>query len=267
MKVSIPIYNKIKRTVQFTYEKLKLFRREKILGRKLAISTVDSISAYLFKQEQGIETKKATYEILKPKGSYKTFVENLNRVTKYSILILLFLMRVARQTASWLKITDATAVPVCLNKNANSRKTMKDFASWGHTGNGWFYGLKMHITVDADRKLLAVTFTSGNVHDKTVFIKLNKFLYGIFVADSGYTSGKMAREFYQEGKRILFTKPRKNMDKLITSWQNALYQTRMIVEIPFNILKRFHNLVTSLPRSINGYPSNYVHSLLAYMFV
>jgi len=84
MKVSIPIYNKIKRTVQFTYEKLKLFRREKILGRKLAISTVDSISAYLFKQEQGIETKKATYEILKPKGSYKTFVENLNRVTKYT---------------------------------------------------------------------------------------------------------------------------------------------------------------------------------------
>jgi len=60
MKVSIPLYNKIKRTVQFAYEKLKLFRREKTMGRKLAIPTIDSIAAYLFKQKSGIETKKQT---------------------------------------------------------------------------------------------------------------------------------------------------------------------------------------------------------------
>lgn len=267
MKVLIPIYNKIKRAVQFAYEKLKLFRREKTHGRKLALSTIESIAAHLFKQKQGIETKQQTYDILKPKGTYKTFVVNLNRVLKFSLLILLFLLRVARGTAHWLKITDATAIPVCLNKNAGSHKTMREWASWGHTGNGWFYGLKLHITVDAKRRLLAVTFTSGNVHDKTVFIKLNKFLYGIFVADAGYTSEQMAREFYQEGQRILFAKPRKNMGKLITGWQNALYQMRMLVEIPFNLLKRFHNLVTSLPRSVNGYLSNYIHSLLAYTLV
>lgn len=267
MKTVIPLYNKIQRTVQFVYTKLQLFRREKTKGRKLAIPIVASISAYLFKQKQGIETKKQTYEILKPKGTYKTFVENLNRVMELSLLILLFLMRIARGAAHWLKITDATAIPVCLNKNANSHKTMQGLASWGHTGNGWFYGLKLHITVDAKRRLLAIRFTSGNVHDKTVFIKLNKYLYGIFVADAGYTSKQMAREFYQEGKRILFAKTRKNMGTMATWWQNALYDLRMIVEIPFNVLKRFNNLVSSLPRSVNGYLANYIHSLLAYVLV
>ena len=267
MRVSIPLYNKIQRTVQFVYDKLKLFRRERTKGRKLAIPAVASISSYLFKQKSGIETKKATYEILKPRGTYKTFVVNLNRVTNLSLLVLLFLMRIARGSARWLKITDATAIPVCLNKNANSHRTMKGLASWGHTGNGWFYGLKLHITVDAKRKLLAITFSSGNIHDKTVFIKLNQYLYGVFVADAGYTSERMAREFYQEGKRILFAKPRKNMGKLMTWWQDALYQMRMIVEIPFNVLKRFHNLVSSLHRSVNGYLSNYSHSLLAYVLV
>ena len=49
------------------------------------------------------------------------------------------------------------------------------------------------------------------------------------------------------------------------TFQNALYETRMQIELNFRNLKMFHELVTSLPKSIDGYLGNYVYSLLAYV--
>jgi hypothetical protein len=48
----------------------------------------------------------------------------------------------------------------------------------------------------------------GNTDDRKVVIKLSKDLIGLFIADAGYISKKLSREFYQEYKRILLTKPR-----------------------------------------------------------
>lgn len=140
---------------------------------------------------------------------------------------------------------------------------MSLLSSWGKTGKGWFYGLKLHLTTDLNRNLLAFQFTSGNIHDSKVFLSLNKNLEGIFVTDAGYCSDKLSREFYQEGRRILFAKPKKNMKKLITGWQFRLYNTRMMIEFSIRRLKMFHGLITSLPRSANGCFANYVYSLLS----
>jgi uncharacterized protein YegJ (DUF2314 family) len=97
-------------------------------------------------------------------------------------------------------------------------------------------------------------FASGNVDDREIFI-----------ADAAYISEKMQKEFYQEHKRILLAKPRKNMKKLATFWQDLLYRTRMLIEINFRSLKMFYGLLTSMPRSVNGYLANYIYSLLAYL--
>ena len=142
---------------------------------------------------------------------------------------------------------------------------MRDFASWGYSGKGFYYGLKMSITTDLNRKLLAVSFGSGNSNDRVTFMKLNKDIMGIFVADAGYIGKNLAQEFYIEHKRILFAKPKANMKKLITSWQKDLYDTRMLIELNFRNLKMFYGLITSLPKSIDGYLGNYVYALLAYV--
>ena len=92
-------------------------------------------------------------------------------------------------------------------------------------------------------------------------------LTGIFVADAGYISKKLAQEFYQENKRILLAKPRANMKKIITAFEEKLYSTRMLIEINFRQLKLFYGLVTSLPRSVKGYLANYIYSLLAYQII
>ena len=92
---------------------------------------------------------------------------------------------------------------------------------------------------------------------------MSKEIYGILIADAGYISKKLSKEFYQEHKRILLAKLRVNMKKIITKFQELLYQTRMLIELNFRNLKMFYGLITSLPRSVDGYLANYIYSLLA----
>lgn len=265
MKLSLRLYNNLREKVKFLYSKLKLFKHEKTKGRKLAIKITDVVSLSLYKHQAGIQTKKNLYESFKLKCSYKTLVVNINRFSRLAAVILAFLLNANRKNSHLVKQTDSTDIPVCLNKNGNHHKTMKDLANWGHSGKGWFYGLKMHITTDLNKKLLALKFSSGNIHDAKLFIRLNKGLKGIFVADAAYTGDKLQKEFYEESGRLLIAKPRKNMKKIMTVWQNVLYQTRMLIELNFRNLKMFYGLLTSLPRSMDGYLANYIHSLLAYI--
>jgi hypothetical protein len=219
----------------------------------------------LFKQSNGIKTKKSIWKIFNLKCSYKTLVVNMNRLTIHSLLILKSILLWNQKHSHIVKHTDSTDIPVCLNKNAKNHKTLRGLASWGHSGKGFFYGLKMTITTDLKRKVLGVKFASGNSSDREIFKKINKNIEGIFVADAGYISKDLEKEFYIENKRILFAKPQRKMKRIITDWQNALYETRMLIELNFRNLKMFYNLETSLPRSIDGYFGNYVHSLLAYV--
>ncbi len=171
----------------------------------------------------------------------------------------------SKKNAHIIKHTDSTDVPVCLNKNAKHHRTMKILSSWGHSGKGFYYGLKMSLTTDLKRNLLVVSFGTGNGDDRKTFKKINREMTGIFVADAGYVSKDLEKEFYIEHKRILFAKPKVNMKRMTTAFQNALYETRMLIELNFRNLKMFHELVTSLPKSIDGYLGNYVYSLLAYV--
>ena len=144
---------------------------------------------------------------------------------------------------------------------------MKGLARFGRNSKGIYFGLKLHIITDLKRQLLSVKFTSGNIDDRKAVIKLSKDLIGLFIADAGYVSKKLSKEFYQEHKRILIARPKKNMKKIMTKFQEMLYQTRMLIELNFRNLKMFYNLITSMPRSIDGYFANYIYSLLAYQII
>jgi hypothetical protein len=264
MNFSIQKYNSIVAKVKFFFKQLKI-KLNKSTGRKLANSPEDTIALSLFKQLQGIKTKKSVWEIFSLKCSYKTLVVNMNRLAIYALLILQSILKWNQKHSHLVKHTDSTDIPVCLNKNAKYHKTMKLFSSWGHSGKGFYYGLKMSITTDLRRNLLGVRFGTGNSNDRETFKKMNADMMGIFVADAGYISKDLEKEFYIEHKRILFAKPKANMKRIMTAFQNALYQTRMLIELNFRNLKLFHELVTSLPKSIDGYLGNYVYSLLAFV--
>jgi len=263
----IKLYNDIHKVVSFFSKQLKFDKYIKKTGRKLALTIEHVISLALFKQKNSIATKKSIHKIFNLKCSYKTLVVNMNRFARLAMVIIALLMKINRKGSHPVKHIDSTDIPVCLFKNAHYHKTMRGLASFGRSSKGTYFGLKMHLLTDLKRKILRVLFTSGNVDDREMVIPLSKDLIGLFIADAGYVSKKLSEEFRLEHKRILIAKPRANMKKIMTRLQERLYSTRMLIELNFRSLKMFHGLVTSLPRSIDGYLANYIFSLLAYQII
>ena len=142
---------------------------------------------------------------------------------------------------------------------------MKDLSEFGHSTKGWFFGLKLTITRDADGRLLAILFTKAGDNDREIFRKINKDIFGILIADAGYVSKQLEQDMNIENKRWLFIRPYKTMKKLMTKWQEELYKGRFQIEFDFRSLKLFHGLVTSMPRSINGYLANYLQAILSFV--
>jgi hypothetical protein len=267
MNLSTLPYHTLKQKVTHALEKihhpLLSHQRTPTRGRKLALTIIDILTLGIFRHTHGIETKKDIFNLFQPSCSYKTLVVSLNRFSLLMLFLIIRLVNENRKNAHLVKYTDATDLPVCLVKNATRHKTMRGLATWGKTGKGWFYGLKLHLTCDSEGRILSFSFTPGNTNDRAQFMVLNKALSGIFVADAGYLSEKLAREFYQEHIRILFTKPRANMKKMATDAENALYDSRAFIESIFRNLKLFDGLVSSLPRSVDGYFAHYFFALAA----
>ena len=264
MNTSIKPFIIIVPKVTFLIKQLNL-KLAKNTGRPLSISPEHIISLGIFWKKQGVMTKKSLYDLFDLQCSYKTLVVLLNKFIKEIAKITMILMKELGKYAHLIKHTDATDIPVCLNKNAKHHKTMASLSSWGHSGKGLYYGIRMNITTDLEGRLLALHFATGGGDDRKAFAKMNDTLYGIFIADAGYISQDLARKFFIEKRRILFAKPRANMKKFATELNNQLYDTRMLIEQHFRNLKEFYLLVTHLPRSIDGYFGNYVYALLAYV--
>jgi len=272
MKIQIKQFNAIKTVVSFFTKRLKkIFDKYiKNTGRKLAISLDDILSIGLFKQTNGIPTKKAIYEMLDLKNicSYKTLVVNMNRFSELAATIIALLMKINRENNPHnIKHIDSTDIPVCLFKNANKHKVMKSLSSFARNSKGTYFGLKLHLITDLNRKMLALKFTEANVDDRKPVSEMCKNINGIIIADAGYVSNKLAKKIYKEGKRIFIAKPKRNMKKVMTKFQELLYKTRFKIEYNFRDLKLFKGLITSLPRSVDGYLANYIYSLLAYQII
>lgn len=264
MNTHIQLHSNILTKVKFFSKQLQL-KLSKSTGRKLALLGEETIALAIFKQTVGIPTKKAIWKIFEPKESYKTLCVQMNRFALQAIMVLNSILKWNQKSAHIIKHTDSTDVPVCLNKNAKHNKIMKLLASLGHSGKGMYYGLKMSLTSDLNRNVLALSFGTANSDDRKTFKKMNKDINGIFVTDAGYISKDLEKDFYKENQRILFTKPRGNMKKIITDFQYHLYNTRMLIELNFRNLKMLYAFLTSLPRSIDGYFANYIYSILAYV--
>jgi len=121
------------------------------------------------------------------------------------------------------------------------------------------------LTIDLEGLILASQITSANADDREILKRINKDLAGIFIADAGYVSSKLERELFVENKRVLYTCMRTNMKKIATFDDIELLKTRMRIEDHFGNLKEFHNLTSTVCRSINGYLVNYLTSIISYI--
>ena len=250
LETSLTIYHNLKTIVSRLCQTLKINERTHPKGRKPVLTNSEALTCVILWRKQNIGSKKSFYEILEPPLSYNRFVAALNETVRRLVHLISALLKFFGKFAHLIKFTDATDIPVCLNKNGKRHKTMYGLAEWSKTGKGSFYGLKLHLSGDAEGRALAIRLTPGNSDDRGVFRTMNKKLKGLFVADAGYVSKKLERDFFIENERLLQTATRSNMKKLATPFQIALLNLRMRVEIHFRVLKVCYGLVTSLPRSL-----------------
>lgn len=265
METSLTIYHHLKTIVTNIFRTLKLKDREYPKGRRPKLTNTEATTCVILKQRQNIATKKSLWEIVEAPLSYNRFVVALNRTGKYLAHIINAILQLLGKSSHPLKFTDSTDIPVCLNKNGKRHRTMKGLAAWSKTGKGWFYGLKLHLTSDVTGKCLALKLTPGGSDDRSIFRQMNEKLRGLFVADAGYVSEKLQQDFFLDGERWLLTAVRANMKKLATDLEIALVRLRMRIEIHFRVLKSSYGLVTSFPRSIDGYLTHYLASIATHL--
>ena len=260
------IYVQLKSIVTQLCNQFKIVEQTPTTGRPRAISQLDALTLALYQHQSTRLTKKSVYEDFKEtlKCSYKTLVLAMNKAALTALRLLFIIMRLGKKYSHIVKYTDSTDMPVCLKKNADSHKTMQGLSGWGRSSKGWFFGLKMTITRDYDGNLLAVKFTAPGANDRDIFRTINQDITGIIAADAGYVSKQLEQDMYIENKRFILIKPYKTMRKLVTQWQEQIYKGRFKIEFDFRDLKLFHGLLTSLPRSIEGYLANYIHALTSF---
>lgn len=265
----LPLIKQFKNRIHQIIEIFKLNFTHKLhpQGRPVKIGNEDALALALYQHASTRTTKKSVYEDFKKtlRCSYKTLVVSMNRAGVMAIKILSAIMQWGKRNGHIVKYTDATDLPVCLKKNADSHRVMKMFSEIARSSKGWFYGIKLTMTRDADGNILGLCFTSPNKNDRDIFRQINKDIDGIIVADSGYVSGQLEKDMYIEGKRFVLIKPYKTMKKLALDWQLKLYRSRFRIEFDFRSLKLFHGLITSLPRSVNGYLANYINALCSFV--
>ena len=263
------IYAKIKSIITHLSYTIKLFDETPKSGRPRKINNVDVLSLALYQHASTRATKKSVYEDFKQtlRCSYKTLVVWMNRIATVSLKLIGIVMQAGRQRQHPVKYTDSTDIPVCLKKNMDDHKTMRGLAGLGRSTKGWFYGLKMTLTRDYDGRMLAVKFTQPKTNDRDIFREINKDIYGIIVADAGYVSKQLEKDMNIEGRRWVLIRAYKSMKKLAAEWQLKLYAGRFRIEFDFRDLKLFHGLITSLPRSVDGYLANYLHALVSFALV
>jgi transposase len=260
-------FEKLKAVVTQLCHHFKLVKETSTTGRPRKISPLDAMTLSLYQHTSTRATKKSIYEDFKDilKCSYKTLVVAINTSAVYCLRLLFLIMRLGRKQQHLVKYTDATDIPVCLKKNADSHQTMAALAELGRSSKGWYFGLKLTITRDMEGRLLAILFTRPSANDRKICQRINKDIYGIIVLDAGYVSENLEKAMNIEHQRWLLIRPYRTMKKLMTKWQEDLYRGRFSVEFDFRSLKQFFGLITSLPRSINGYLANYIHALTAFV--
>jgi hypothetical protein len=253
------IFHNLKHIVTYIGTKLKLFDEAPKNGRPLAITQADAITFALYQHRSMRGTK------ISVGCSYNTFVVSVNRYALIALRILFYLMRMHKADAHLVKLIDATDIPVCLVKNGKRHRTMRGVSGWGHSGKGWYYGIKLTLCRDVAGRLLSFTLSPPHANDRHLFKKVASDMDGIFVGDAGYVSKELERDMFIEGKRIALIKPQKRMKKLATALQTAIYNTRFNIEFDFRNLKLFHGLENHFVRSLNGGFANIIFAMLSFV--
>jgi Transposase DDE domain len=195
---------------------------------------------------------------------YNAFLDSCHRALPILATVLMRLL----VTDAPVRILDSTKLPVCTIKRADHHKVAKDIAQFGKNHQGWWYGFKLHAAVTLEGKLSATAITPANMHDAQMIPKLLNKHAKVAVGDSHYGAKVMGRKMWQEHGTVIIAPPHFTQKrKIAADWQLFLLSQRSKIESVFDYLKNHLSLVTSFPRSVNGYLLHYLKVLVGYQIM
>ncbi len=192
---------------------------------------------------------------------YKNFVNSINKNTKYLLPVI-----TNKSNKSKIKIIDSTPIEVCKIQRERRHKVCRFLSSKSYNGIYWYYGLKLHLLIEPNGSIIDARITTARIHDSKIHsLFIPKYPNTIYIADKGYLS-KDNKELSALYSSSIFTPLRKNMiSKQLTRKDIKSYsRIRKKVETTFSTLKGKYNLVSTLPRSVNGYLAHYIRCLFMY---
>jgi len=196
--------------------------------------------------------------------AYSKFVEHCHK----ALPALCWLLEQTLQKDAQLRFMDSTMLPVCRLVRADRHKVARGIAAFGKNHQGWHYGFKLHAACNAKGQLAAVYFTPANENDGQQIPHLVNSQTYIAVGDGGYTAQVMRRKMWREHGCFILSPPHPSQRKgIFARWQLALLHARPKIECLFDYLKEHLLLVTSFPRSVQGYALHYMRTILAYQLL
>jgi hypothetical protein len=161
---------------------------------------------------------------------------------------------------------DSTPIRVCHIKRASTHKTFNGLAQWGKSSLGWYFGFKLHLIINDQGELLAMTLTPGNTDDRKPVPEMTKDLWGKLFGDRGYISQALFESLFEQGLELI-TKRRKNMkNALMPLLDKILLRKRPLIETVNDQLKNICQIEHSRHRSPFNFLVNLVSGLIAYTY-
>lgn len=168
-------------------------------------------------------------------------------------------------TCTGISFIDATKLIACENLRIPQHKQFAGIAARGKTSVGWFYGFKLHLTVNDCGELLSWFVTPGNVDDRKPVPHLVRRLWGKLFGDKGYISNRL-KLLLGEQNLELITKAKKNQKNVapLAAEDKFLLRKRAIIESVIDQLKNISQIEHTRHRSFWNFMVNLVSGLIAY---
>ena len=138
-------------------------------------------------------------------------------------------------------LVDATIIDAP-SSTKNEAKARDPEMSSTKKGNGWFFGMKAHVGVDAESGIVhSLATTTAKVHDSQIWDELLHGKETSVWADKGYVSAARESTFSTPGKfwGVMRKAPKGgSLDPIDADINRIIAMVRARVEHPFRVLKR-----------------------------
>ncbi len=163
-----------------------------------------------------------------------------------------------------LSIVDATPLAVCDHRRIPRHRVFKHRAARGKTSRGWFYGFKLHTSINSKGELLCLKLTPGNVDDRKPLLNLGKGLCGYLFADKGDIAQGLTKALAERDIQVITTLRKHMKPAPRTAFEKALLRRRCLIETVFDAWKQLCQLDHTRHRAIGNFLVNLMAGIVAY---